>query len=184
MKTIDWTKWSAIAEVFSALAIIVTLVYLSVQTRYLAEQTQQNNRFIEQGQDIALADGNLARLSTRIGTLTLLNQHPGIWSRGSMGEELDAAELVVFQNQVVALNDGAFYDYLRLRALTDEESAIGRLLDFAAVLYRNPGARSVWEKREDDLVESRAILNPEADGGAIWRNPVLDALARLDSAQM
>ena len=29
----DWTKWSAIAEILSAIAIVVTLIYLSVQTQ-------------------------------------------------------------------------------------------------------------------------------------------------------
>ena len=50
MSKIDWTKWSAIAEILSAISIVVTLLYLSLQTRYLAEQTaslseqtQQNN---------------------------------------------------------------------------------------------------------------------------------------------
>jgi hypothetical protein len=42
MKTIDWTKWSAMAEIFSAVAIFMTLVYLGIQTRTLSVQTQQN----------------------------------------------------------------------------------------------------------------------------------------------
>ena len=37
MKNIDWTKWSAIAEIFSAIAIVFTLLYLALQT-------QQTNR--------------------------------------------------------------------------------------------------------------------------------------------
>jgi hypothetical protein len=37
MKNIDWVKWSAIAEILSAIAIVFTLLYLSLQT-------QQTNR--------------------------------------------------------------------------------------------------------------------------------------------
>ena len=33
MQKIDWTKWSAIAEILSAVAILVTLAYLAIQTR-------------------------------------------------------------------------------------------------------------------------------------------------------
>jgi len=33
MQKIDWTKWSAIAEILSALAIVVTLAYLAIQTQ-------------------------------------------------------------------------------------------------------------------------------------------------------
>jgi hypothetical protein len=32
MKNIDWTKWSAIAEIVGSIAILVTLAYLAVQT--------------------------------------------------------------------------------------------------------------------------------------------------------
>jgi len=33
MSKIDWAKWSAIAEVFGAVAIVVTLGYLAIQTQ-------------------------------------------------------------------------------------------------------------------------------------------------------
>ena len=33
MKSLDWTKWSAIAEIFSSVAILVTLIYLAIQTQ-------------------------------------------------------------------------------------------------------------------------------------------------------
>ena len=42
MKNVDWTKWSAIAEIVSSAAILLTLVYLALQTQQLVEQTQQN----------------------------------------------------------------------------------------------------------------------------------------------
>jgi len=46
MKATDWTKWSSIAEILSAVAILITLLYLSMQTRYLAIQTEQNTQAI------------------------------------------------------------------------------------------------------------------------------------------
>ena len=46
MKSVDWSKWSSIAEILSAIAILVTLLYLGVQTRYLAAQTAQNTQAI------------------------------------------------------------------------------------------------------------------------------------------
>ena len=42
MNRFDWAKWSAIAELFGAIAILCTLAYLDIQTRYLAEQREQN----------------------------------------------------------------------------------------------------------------------------------------------
>jgi hypothetical protein len=42
MSRIDWSKWSAIAEIAAAVAVVITLVYLAMQTRYVAVQTAQN----------------------------------------------------------------------------------------------------------------------------------------------
>ena len=52
---IDWTKWSAIAEITSSAAILLTLAYLAVQT-------QQNT-------DALLASTRQAALETEIGYL-------------------------------------------------------------------------------------------------------------------
>jgi hypothetical protein len=41
---VDWTKWAAVAEILGAIAIVVTLLYLAMQTRYLAIQTEQNTQ--------------------------------------------------------------------------------------------------------------------------------------------
>jgi hypothetical protein len=42
MSRVDWSKWSAIAEIGAALAVVITLVYLAKQTQYVAVQTEQN----------------------------------------------------------------------------------------------------------------------------------------------
>jgi hypothetical protein len=46
MKAVDWTKWSAIAEILSAIAIVLTLLYLADQTKELRAQTEQNNKLL------------------------------------------------------------------------------------------------------------------------------------------
>ena len=60
MKKVDWTKWSAIAEILSAIAIVVTLLYLADQTQELRVQTEQNNKLLR-----AEAIGSV--LETRLG---------------------------------------------------------------------------------------------------------------------
>lgn len=42
--TINWSKWSAIAEIISSIAILVTLIYLSIQTHQNLVATQANTR--------------------------------------------------------------------------------------------------------------------------------------------
>ena len=56
MKDVDWTKWSAIAEIFSAIAIVVTLLYLAVQTNQLQVQTAQNFELMEREAARAVED--------------------------------------------------------------------------------------------------------------------------------
>ena len=60
MKATDWSKWSSIAEILSAVAILITLVYLSIQTRYLAVQTEQNTQAIRATAIQGLAEQDLA----------------------------------------------------------------------------------------------------------------------------
>jgi hypothetical protein len=57
MKDADWTKWSAIAEILSAVAIVITLLYLALQT-------SQNSQAIRAAaiQDLAAQDLSMSNL--------------------------------------------------------------------------------------------------------------------------
>ena len=55
MKEIDWNKWSSIAEIVSSIAILVTLVYLAIQT-------QQNTDAINAQSRQSLFDGGQEEL--------------------------------------------------------------------------------------------------------------------------
>ena len=44
MKNIDWTKWASIAEIISSVAILVTLVYLAVQTKQNTDAINSQSR--------------------------------------------------------------------------------------------------------------------------------------------
>lgn len=57
---IDWTKWSAIAEVLSSVAIIATLIYLSIQTQQNADAIQANTRHAMIQTDVEVLMGALA----------------------------------------------------------------------------------------------------------------------------
>ena len=41
---INWSKWSAVAEIISSIAILVTLIYLSIQTQQNTAAIQANTR--------------------------------------------------------------------------------------------------------------------------------------------
>jgi hypothetical protein len=53
MKSIDWSKWSAIAEILSAVAIVATLLYLAVQTQQTNRGLLANSRAITMTADVS-----------------------------------------------------------------------------------------------------------------------------------
>lgn len=67
MKTIDWTKWSAIAEILSAVAIVITLLYLANQTNELRVQSTQNNQLLQIQTELAQAEERRSWDSSIIG---------------------------------------------------------------------------------------------------------------------
>ena len=54
--------------------------------------------------------------------------------------------------------------------------------DWAAFLHQNPGARRVWLTREENLIEYRQLLAPDADDFSFWRDAIQSDLAILDAA--
>jgi hypothetical protein len=84
MQKIDWTKWSAIAEILSAIAIVVTLAYLAIQTQQNTTAIQASVRqamltddweliraqieypilFISRAGEVEMSDEELVRLNS------------------------------------------------------------------------------------------------------------------------
>lgn len=79
MKTIDWTKWSAIAEILGAIAIVATLVYLAVQTQYLADQTELLAEQSRQNTAAVQASTRQAMLAEDRELLTLAFESPEVF---------------------------------------------------------------------------------------------------------
>lgn len=44
MKPVDWTKWSSVAEIVSSVAILITLLYLAVQTQQTSDAIISQSR--------------------------------------------------------------------------------------------------------------------------------------------
>jgi hypothetical protein len=74
MKSVDWPKWAAIAEILGAVAIIVTLLYLAVQTRELRVQTAQNT-------DALQANARQASLDSELGLIYKGIEYPILYKR-------------------------------------------------------------------------------------------------------
>jgi hypothetical protein len=68
----NWTKLSAIAEIVSSVAILLTLVYLALQNQQIAFQTRQNTQALE-------ASSRQGALDSAAEVLSLAISDPDIW---------------------------------------------------------------------------------------------------------
>ena len=96
MKNIEWTKWSAIAEILGAIAILITLAYLGIQTRYLAVQTTQNTAAIQ-------ATVRQEMLTTELEILGREIEYPVLASLGRDGESPTRDELTQLNAYLLSL---------------------------------------------------------------------------------
>lgn len=97
----DWTKWSAVAEILSAVAIVFTLLYLAVQTRYVADQTEQNNELLRAQAGYNLLQ-NRAEFRSRVISDPELAE---FWVQTGLYGDASALDLMVrFRNERNILN--------------------------------------------------------------------------------
>jgi hypothetical protein len=66
MNRTDWTKWSAIAEIASSIAIVVTLIYLAIQTQQNAGAILASSRNAMIASEIALNQQVVENSSIRL----------------------------------------------------------------------------------------------------------------------
>lgn len=134
MSKIDWMKWSAVAEIVSSLAILVTLIYLAVQTGQNTAAIQASTRQTWLAEDRAL--------------LEVWIEHPeqrALWIKeaGSLTDE----EKISLTSWLVIFIRNREIQWLQFQnGVIDEKtwstysSSIGPLLSFEVT-------RPWWEKR-------------------------------------
>ena len=69
MNKVDWTKWSAIAEIVSSIAILITLIYLTIQTQQNSEAILASSRNAMIANDIAVSQQILENPSIELSWL-------------------------------------------------------------------------------------------------------------------
>lgn len=125
-----------IAEIIGLVAIVASLVFVGIQLR--------------QTQNIAMAEGYSNLFSTRIEVANSVKEDVDIWRKGAAGEELDETESPIFAILVNQINEAAVQGFLHAQQVASADEAQFGARDFAGFLYQNPGARTVWNKREDN----------------------------------
>lgn len=163
------TNWKDIAELIGIVSIVASLIFVGLQ--------------MQQAEDIAMAELNASDVSTNIDLAALINEHTDVWRRGNAGESLNPDETIIYENLLKSMNDVSFFGYLMYGERLGHESGTITLTNFASFLHENPGARRVWEAREDRLIRDRNILIPEVNDQSIWRDTIQAHLETLDQWQ-
>lgn len=138
MKAINWTKWSAIAEVLSSVAIVVTLIYLAVQTQQNAAEIRANSRHTMIETDLQLILANM--------------NSPEMWA-ARLKPELTLEEKVFLEGSLVALLRTREHHWLLFQdGLLDEATWSTYLTGLSGNLSW-PRTRAYWDFMKDALFD-------------------------------
>jgi hypothetical protein len=132
---IDWTKFSAIAEILSAVAIIVTLAYLAVQT-------QQTNSAL-------FANSREATMNADVNFLLTAVDYPHL--NASLEEPLEGMEAQRFFNLMGAffrIREFTWFQYQQ--GILDEE-AFESYMQTTVRLVRTERVQQIWDRVSSDL---------------------------------
>ncbi len=164
-------KWKVIVDSIGIIVIVLSLVFVGLQLR--------------QSQVIATNEIGLKELESRIAAHGQINDHVSVWVKGLAGEKLSDDDTVIFENLLINVNDITFHSASNYFQLGDHADARIVTGDLAIFLHRNPGARRVWETRENRLAELRKINSPDnwkeiSSVGIPYVEWVTGALEKLD----
>ena len=144
MKTADW---KVTAEFFGIAAVVASLVFVGLELR--------------QSQQVALNEAAYTTASWYFETRAEVNANAEVWSKGNAGEQLSAAEIVIYENLIRNTYTNAYW-------ISETQQRVGNsgspgAADFAGFLFKYPPARKVWESLRAEEILYRDILIPDRD---------------------
>ena len=141
-------KWALLAEIVSAFAVVISLVFLAFQVREGASQTALNTKAIRSAtlQDYFRQHSDLTLLPTLHPDhqVALLNARKGL-------EQLSWQDSEIFFPYAVQRIRGFFVGYQMMQSgLLPEEDWLTFERALSRFLNRNVGFVDIWEMRRDD----------------------------------
>lgn len=140
MSTVNWTKWSAISEIASSIAIVGTLIYLAIQTQQNASAILASSR------------------NTLIATEVALNQqaidNPSIRLLRSKADPT-SEELAQLETWLISLVRTREHQWLQYRAGLLDKSIWEAYVNALPAVLSNPIERAWWNFTKD------VYFNPE-----------------------
>ena len=128
---INWTKWSAIAEIISSIAILATLIYLAIQT-------QQNTEAIQASSRQAIAEMDLQSLNEIIAD-------PDIWLDMTK-PKLSDREAAKLQSWLITMWRTREHQWFQYQNGVLDEKTWKSYLDGIRPMFFYPRPRSFWNK--------------------------------------
>lgn len=137
----NWIKWSSIAEIISSISVLVTLIYLAVQTSQISKQTEINTAAL-------LSNSRQSALNTELQLLLSNQDHRDSWigpRLTSNPEYSDDTLLGILIDQVAffRIRENSWLQYQA--GVLDAKIWEGYLKVLITSLKTTPVARESWE---------------------------------------
>ena len=143
MKQADWTKWSAVAEILSALAIVVTLGYLAIQT-------QQNTAAVQASVRQSMLEADRESLYMQV-------QNPFLMRRSGL-DEGERLQLIAFMTAFLRTRENFWIQYQE--GVLDRDTWESYRGALAIVIFSSEFGRRVWEgQTASGLVFDRGFVS-------------------------
>ena len=142
MKETNWTKWSSIAEIISSIAILITLVYLAIQTQQNTEATIASTRH--------------AVIETDLNIIQFLVNNPSIdLSFGK--QELSPVEKSQLENFLIAMARTREHQWLQYKNNLLDEQTLEAYLTGLTINISYPITRKWWELASYDYFDDEFV---------------------------
>lgn len=147
-------------------AIIASLIFVGMQ--------------MQQTQEIAISEMNASNLANTIEAGNAIIENADVWVKGNAGDELTPDEWVIYMRLLQNVNNRFYASVSQLKSLGLEGVADVELVEWAAFLYENPGARRAWRSREESLRRYRGIVKPDEQVSSLWIDTIESIFTAFD----
>lgn len=147
-------------------AIVASLIFVGMQMR--------------QAQDIAIAEMNANNLANTIEASNAIIENADIWVKGNAGNELSPVESVIYMRLLQNVNNRFYSSVSQLKGLGLADVADVEVVEFAAFLHLNPGAKRFWRSRENQLKQYRGIVSPDEEVTSLWIDTIESMFTSFD----
>jgi len=162
----NWDAIGAVGEMIGSLAVVATLVYLAVQIRASAVESEATQS--------SAAAGLIGEVRSRF------MEHADVWVKGNAGGELSASERFVF-DELVSLKGGHHFFFFNRNAIRGTGREGNHVAELARFFHQYPAAYRSWRSRQQSVQLARRRLGVSAEDA--WYRAVSQAVAALEGME-